>query len=124
MEVFLVCFKYLECSTLSIRICYLINELIKSKNMLSLSEEFLCVVVLSRHWKGNAASYFKIGAVDVWFEDISNIELEMSFARLGSAAKTRIQAEEHQYELQRVNTDLQKSMDMLMFVIVFQIVRI
>ena len=89
------------------------DELIKSKNMLSLSEEFLCVVVLSRHWKGDAASYFKTGAVDVWFEDISNIELELSFARLGSASKTRIQAEEHQYELQRVNTDLQKSMDML-----------
>lgn len=89
------------------------NGLIKSKNILHLSEDFLCVVVLSRQWEGDAASYFKLGAVDVWFEGISSVELEISFARLGSAAKTRIRAEEHQYELERVNTDLQKSMDML-----------
>lgn len=89
------------------------KELIKSKDMLPISDEFLCVVVLSRYWEGDAASFFKLGAVDVWFEDISSIELEISFARLDSAARTMIQTAEHQYELERVNTDLQKSMDML-----------
>jgi sigma-B regulation protein RsbU (phosphoserine phosphatase) len=73
----------------------------------------LLTVILNELSYSKAIDFFRLGIADVWFEDMSSLQLEQSFTRLQECADFRLQGVTYGQRLETANLELQDSLQML-----------
>jgi len=91
----------------------MIEDLSSSTLLKEYAAKHLLTVILDDFSHSKAIDFFRLGIADVWFEDMSSIELEESFTRLQEFADLRLQRMTYGQRLETANLELQDSLHML-----------
>ena len=91
----------------------MIEDLSSSTLLKEYAAKHLLTVILDEFSYSKAIDFFRLGIADVWFEDMSSLQLEESFTRLQEFADLRLQRVTYGQRLETANLELQDSLHML-----------